>query len=342
MAESVLAAALMLSSGRMGFVLGSLCFFMLSVASLAALAMLFRGFCDLRIYKILGDTPRATIGSVALGLVNIRGKAEADELIPSPVSHTPCCFYKVILEQWVLTQEQNGQKETVWSPVTTARDGTRFFLVDNTGKAVIDLGNDRDARRTTVRLDERQPDNIRSHFVSVYELKEHSAQELDPHRPNERTAGATDEELWSYIGQRLQDPTKAVVKKRYRLTEFLVLLGEEYQVVGTCVENPDAKGLGDHNLICKRNGMPLIISSAKEDIPIAELTSGATWNIIGGGFATVACLGFLFFFIAWLLNDQVELGEHAQTAGFVWTASMGAAFVLVVGLLWKFAKPNST
>jgi hypothetical protein len=226
--------------------------------------------------------------------------------------------------------------------VTTARDGTRFFLEDNTGKAVIDLGNDRDARRNTVRLDQRQPDSIRSHFVSVYELKEHSAQELDPHQRNARAAGATDEELWSYIWQRLQDPTKAPIKKRYRLTEFLVLPGEEYQVVGTCVENTEAKGLGDRNLICKGKGTPLIISSAAEDIPMTELSAGATGSIVAGAFATVICLGFLFFFIAWLLNDQVELRGYGQTAGFVWAASIGAAFVLLVVLLWKFAKPSST
>jgi hypothetical protein len=110
--ESIPATALMFwSSGRMGFFMGSFFFFMLSMASLAGLMMLFRGFCDLRIYKILADTPRSTIGSVALGLVNIRGKAEADKTIPSPVSHTPCCFYKVILEQFVLSQEEDGKRK---------------------------------------------------------------------------------------------------------------------------------------------------------------------------------------------------------------------------------------
>jgi len=344
MAESILAAALMFwSSGRMGFFQGCIFFFMLGVTSLVSLMTLFRGFRDLRIFKILGDTPRATIGSVALGLVNIRGKAEADKPIPSPVSHTPCCFYKVILDQWNFSnKEKDGTRTAFWSPVTTARDGTRFFLVDNTGKALIDLGNDRDVRRTTVRFDERKPESIRSHFVSVYELKEHSARELDPHQRNASAAGASDEELWSYIWQRLQDPTRAGVNKRYRLTEFLVLPGEEYQVIGTCVENTDAKGLGDRNLICKGKGIPLIISSAPEDIPMNELSAGATADIVGGAFASVACLGFLLAFIAWLLNDQVTLeSEHAQMAGWVWMGSIAAAFLLMILLRWMFAKPDS-
>ena len=47
----------------------------------------------------------------------------------------------------------------------------------------------------------------------------------------------------------------------YRLTEWLVLPGQEYRVVGTCVENPESKDLSDRNLICRPSESTFVISS---------------------------------------------------------------------------------
>src|SRR5580700_9255876 len=55
----------------------------------------FKGFRVMREYKVLEDTPRIPIRSVPMGFVHIRGKAESAEVLSSPVSHTPCCFYKI-------------------------------------------------------------------------------------------------------------------------------------------------------------------------------------------------------------------------------------------------------
>jgi len=353
MAESILAAALMFwFSRRMGFFQGSLFFFMCAGASLGGLATLFRGFRDLRIAKIVGDTPRTTIGSVAMGLVNIRGKAESDEPIPSPVSHTPCCFYIVKLYRWETHEDKDGNRTAGWSWVTGERQCTKFFLADNTGKAVIDLGVFRDEFAEHYQLEKH------------YQLDESSAWVVDPGPPNETPAGVTDEELRSYIRQlrqkidtdalevidrplhtqfaarRRAKPAEAL-SERYRLSEFLVLPGQEYQVIGSCLENTDAQGLEDRNLICRGKRMPFVISSAPKDIPPKDLIKGATGDIVAGAIVTVMGLGFLLFFIAWLLNDQVPLGgDAAAIAGSVWVVCTGAAFLLLA--LWMLAKPKST
>ena len=72
----------------------------LALGTLGGVWMFFKGFRVFREYKVVEDTPRINIRSIAMGLVHIRGKAEVEPPILSPVSRTPCCFYKVEIEQW--------------------------------------------------------------------------------------------------------------------------------------------------------------------------------------------------------------------------------------------------
>jgi hypothetical protein len=93
----------------------------------------FKGFRVMREYKVLDDTPRMPIRSVPMGFVHIRGKAEASKLMNSPVSNTPCCFYKVVVEQW--RSKNNGHE---WVHYCTDFNGYQFHLADETGKILID------------------------------------------------------------------------------------------------------------------------------------------------------------------------------------------------------------
>lgn len=93
----------------------------------------FKGFRVMREYKVLEDTPRMPIRSVPMGFVHIRGKAEPTKLLDSPVSHTPCCFYKVVVEQW--RSKNNGHE---WAHYCTDFNGYQFHLADETGKILID------------------------------------------------------------------------------------------------------------------------------------------------------------------------------------------------------------
>ena len=63
--------------------------------------LFFKGFKVFRELQILKDTPIIPIRSVPMGLVQIHGKASGDELVNSPVSNTPCHFYKVDIEKLV-------------------------------------------------------------------------------------------------------------------------------------------------------------------------------------------------------------------------------------------------
>lgn len=92
----------------------------------------FKGFRVFREFKIVADTPCMPIRSIPMGLVQVRGQAQADQLIPSPITHTPCCFYQVKIERYE-TGEHGG-----WKHYRTEMDGAKFYLQDQTGKVLVD------------------------------------------------------------------------------------------------------------------------------------------------------------------------------------------------------------
>ena len=93
----------------------------------------FKGFRVMREYRVLDDTPRIPIRSVPMGFVQIRGKAESGEVLASPISHTPCCFYRVEIDEW----KSSGKSKT-WVRCCVDMDGYRFHVADDTGKVLID------------------------------------------------------------------------------------------------------------------------------------------------------------------------------------------------------------
>lgn len=93
----------------------------------------FKGFRVVREDRLLQDTPRIPIRSVAMGFAHIRGKAESSETLSSPVSQIPCCFYKVEIDEW-----KSQGKNRNWVRVCSDLNGYQFYLADDTGKILID------------------------------------------------------------------------------------------------------------------------------------------------------------------------------------------------------------
>jgi hypothetical protein len=81
---------------------------------------------------------------------------------------------------------------------------------------------------------------------------------------------------------------------RYRLTERCILPDHEYDITGTCGENPEAKDVKDRNLIRKGPNEPtyLISGLAQPDVNIM-LRMRAQLMIVGGGMLAVFSLGLL-------------------------------------------------
>jgi hypothetical protein len=104
----------------------------LFLGTAAGVWIFFKGFRVFREFKIVADTPCMPIRSIPMGLVQVRGQAQSDQLIPSPITHTPCCFYQVKIEHYE-TGEHGG-----WKHYRTDMDGAKFYLQDQTGRVLVD------------------------------------------------------------------------------------------------------------------------------------------------------------------------------------------------------------
>src|SRR2546428_7780611 len=103
------------------------------IGFIAGLVFFFKGFKVYREYRVLADTPEQPIRSIAMGLVQVHGKAKGEELVESPVTRTPCLFYRVDIERWQSNSKGGGS----WSQYKTEASGVKCYLQETTGK---DLG----------------------------------------------------------------------------------------------------------------------------------------------------------------------------------------------------------
>ena len=88
-----------------------------------------RGFRDLRVFRLIRDTPTAKIRSMAMGLVEINGEAETRSLVAAPFSGRRCAYWQVEIAI-------RGKNNT-WNTVHRNSSGQPFFVRDETGLAMV-------------------------------------------------------------------------------------------------------------------------------------------------------------------------------------------------------------
>ena len=280
----------------------------------AGLYSFLKGFRIYREYRILEDTPEVPIRGVAMGLTHVRGQVLAEETLTSPVTRTPCVFYKVDIEKWEKDENRSG-----WRHYATDRRGVRFYLQDPTGKVLVDPhGADYDLLRRKQRvigdsgfslrsLFERKPAPLTENEPNDDELRDYLGGRLTP-LDSVKDAMAQDQAI--VRGARGVDPAGVVFTTqrwtfsggaatgRFRLTEYCIVPGEWYNVTGTCIENPQPKGEDDRNLVAKGESEPTFLISWRDEADIeSSLRNRALLYIFGGGAVAVACL-YLFIMAA--------------------------------------------
>ena len=247
---------------------------------LAGVFFFLKGFWLFRDYKIVANTPLIPIHSVALGLVSIRGEAQSDRLITSPVSGTPCCLYKVEIAQ--LGGGPEGGLQAKWSIVV----GSRFSLSDDTGKVAVDAHD----------VDEDEYDVPPGDSGEMHGGNLSAIPQLACPGQIVWALRKIDEVLRTNLHEKAESRLRRpewVPDGNYYVEEFLMLPGKEYQVTGTCVENPDSQDSTDRHLICKSgNQGTFAISSKIGQKKQTGLLSSAVGMIIGG-----AALILVFAFI---------------------------------------------
>ena len=299
----------------------------------AGLYFFFKGFRVFRKYRVLADTPEVPIRSIAMGLVEIHGKAKGDEFFHSPITNTPCFYYKVDIERWQKDSKGRGS----WTHTRTDTDGLRFYLEDASGEVLVNLyGVEFDLKQNARR-------EIGGQVGKGWIWKTFGREKTSPTSPS--TDGwPTNDELMDYVTSgglsrrdisrigpkddsrvtarpRLSDRspeflintikqaflTGSVGRRyggygdRYRLTEYCIIPGYWYDLTGTCAENPRPKDLNDRNMIVKGEDEPtFLISWRSEEALESSLRRKALLFIFLGAIASVFFLDLLLRGLGWL------------------------------------------
>ena len=288
------------------------------------LFLFFKGFREFRKYRVLADTPVIPIRSMAMGLVEIYGTAQGEQQVLSPVSHTPCYWYKVEIEK--RTKDSKGNES--WSHHATDQNGVSFYLQDATGKVLMNASSAELDLLQSCRTEMYGSDYIASAAAGtvVPELVAASPPEAATPAPGTGparvfTPGEARREMESLRRQmRLQRRNtqqqqswgvKALTflrrhsssgdTGRYRLTEYIVVPGHPYHISGTCGENPHPRDEDDRNLIQKGENEPTFHISWRTEQEVEKyLHRRALKYIFGGAALAVVCLGILLSNLGWL------------------------------------------
>ncbi len=297
---------------------------LLAAAFCLGLYCFFRGFGFLRRYRVLADTPLAPIRGAAMGFVEVSGTARGDETVASPVTRTPCYFYKVKIDRWDHGSRGGGK----WVAFAADGDGVRFYLEDETGRILVD------AQDAEIDLEDPCQTEVRHEFLPSF----------GGDAPHPSFMPPTGEALLEYITlvssgsrtaafqgsdpsleYRVNPPRKkpqphamggaldvlrmpgrgyAGSPNRYRLTEYCIVPEKLYTVSGTCVENPRPHNEQDRNLILKGDNEATFLIS---DESKADLQNALGWQtakyIFGGAALTVASAALVLQSIGWLQSD---------------------------------------
>ena len=113
------------------------------------------GFEKLRQMRQMERVPEVSVLHVVPGEVSMSGVAQKDKkILKSKYSKSPCLYHSYRKER----EQKNSDGETTWVTVESGSDWTNFYLVEETGKILVDLEErgvrpdlERDYRRTSGR-----------------------------------------------------------------------------------------------------------------------------------------------------------------------------------------------
>ncbi|HKT12274.1 MAG TPA: GIDE domain-containing protein [Terriglobia bacterium] len=294
--------------------------FLGGIGLILGLYWFFKGFGIFREYMVVADTPLAPIRSVAMGRVQVHGKAVGEKTLRSPVSNQLCFLYKVNIDRFLAGRQGQGR----WSPYLTDEGSVNFYLEDDTGKVLVD------PEAAELELEEAYQCEVGCR--EIVPLDEPWRSDAPPSAP----AGVPtpDSELRRYItrvaeginsagfqGEDLDSSLEAGSRQRqqrrgrkrgqgfpgnlipsvgldriaagaapgdYRLTEYCIVPENEYDITGTCAINRSAGNQTDRQLITRgENDATFLISDKAEPGLERDLHYRAWRSILGGGLLAI-------------------------------------------------------
>lgn len=213
------------------------------------------GASSQRKYDFLKDPPLVWINGIQRGFVQIRGKANLDAPLISPLTESPCCYHRTTIE---CVKKANESGLGSYRRISDETKGTQFVIDDGTGKVmVLPRGAEYEFPKTySAEIDLSLP-GLREEFLS----------------PGLATAKPPREEaLRDYLSRHaITEPTPrgggdACATVTYRLTEYCLPAGQEVSVFGTCEKCYGPRNPGGYKIICKNEHLPVLAITTQNEL----------------------------------------------------------------------------
>lgn len=236
-------------------------------------------YLELKKRQLIRDTPTSPVRSLAVGDVEVKGRARPVEDPPlSPLSHKEACVFVFEVEE-----EHEGDKGSDWHTVLQLRKGIPFEVDDGTGRVLVDaedadLDMERE-RRVHVDAGELPPEAVRTW------AEESDRFDVSDADGNEGLIEAVDDTLSADdASQHLAETS--LHDRRY--TETVLAVDEETYVLGGAEprEGVSSAENAEHLVIRRHEGTGQFILSDRSE---AEL--------VGQTFTSVAVLLALAVFL---------------------------------------------
>lgn len=261
----------------------------------------FLGFVKMRKWRIIKDTPRSKIRSMAMGIVEIHGSVEASELIKSPFSKTDCVYYKWEIKEYRKTSSsKKGGNSYRWESVGSGERSIPFYAIDDTGKVWVDPKGG-EFHVAYKKAFYQKSKGLFSSIAAMGKLIK-ALKNFDPHNPESLM---TDDLDLIPMSERTGFGVATVGDRKY--LEHFIEPNDNLFVLGTAANSPDAP---DNVLIRKgKNEKTFIISDKKEEGVLKGLKKlMLVCFIFGGIFVTAGLL---------ILLDAAGIISFGQTMGAV-------------------------
>ena len=105
------------------------------IGFLAGIILIFSGFRWLKKKKIVEEIPTSKIRSIAMGLVEVKGKAKAVKEQHALLTGRKCCYYAYKVYKRY-TGKNRKQRQVI--PITKGKSEEPFYIHDATGKVMVE------------------------------------------------------------------------------------------------------------------------------------------------------------------------------------------------------------
>jgi hypothetical protein len=117
----------------------------------AGAVVLWESYKRLHVFHLILDTPTSKVRSIAMGIVEVKGKPYSHEYMVSPYSWNNCVQYAYYIYEYKITDYSKPLTSRKWVKVNSGQHRIPFYVSDNTGSVLVQpMGADLNVRMKKV------------------------------------------------------------------------------------------------------------------------------------------------------------------------------------------------